>query len=178
VGTDVREFILDGGGANGQNKVLAVDLQQGFVDLGQELFKGPTPGIDFRITNLLDPNDTALQDLIGKVNMLYTGSVFHLFSEANQRRFAERIATLLTREGPAVAFGRHRGAKVAGMFGHSLGLKRFAHDPRSWEQMWREVLGAEAENWTFKTALKERWTTVEGIDHTALLLEWSMWRKA
>ena|SRR5436305_7951122 len=75
------------------------------MDLGQELFKGPNTGIEFRVANLLDSSDEALDDVKGKVNLLYTGAVFHLFKEDAQRRFAENIKALLATDGEVVVFG-------------------------------------------------------------------------
>jgi len=181
VGTDVREFIIDGGGAGGSNKVVAVDLQQDFIDLGQQLYKGPTPGIEFRVANLLDPKDTRVDDLKGKVTLLYTGAVFHLFEEHEQRLLAEKINSLFAKTGEVVAFGTHRGHKVAGRLtgssGSWMGLKAFAHDPQSWKRMWTEVLGEDVKNWALNAKLKSHWTDAEDVDENRPVLQWSLWRK-
>ena len=125
MGTDIREFLLDGGDADGSNKLIAVDLRQDFIDLGQNLFKGPTPGIEFRTTDLLDPADTSLDDVRGKVTLLYTGAVFHLFQEDQQRVFAENIKTLLATEGEVAVFGWHRGAKERER-GQSIAIRKMS----------------------------------------------------
>lgn len=178
MGTDVREFLLDGGSANGKNRIVAVDLQQEFLDLGQELFKGPTPGIEFRAANLLDVNDKTLDDIKGKVSILYTGAVFHLFNEENQRIFAEAIARLLSPSGPAVVFGLHRGAKVKGVRASSSGRACFAHDPQSWKELWRDVLGEEVKKRDIRASLHGRWTDAEYVNEEKPLLQWSLWRDA
>lgn len=177
VGTDVREFLLDGGDAGGKNKIVAVDLRQGYLDLGQELFKGPTPGIDFRAANVLDPTDTTLDDIKGKVSILYTGAVFHLFNEADQRSFAESIVRLLAPDGPSVLFGLHRGTKVKGPRESSSGRAIFAHDPESWKELWRDVLGEEAKNWDIRAHLRNTWTAAEHVSEDHQVLQWSLWRK-
>jgi len=177
VGTDIRQFLLDGGHADGSNKIIAVDLRQDFIDLGQNLFKEPTPGIDFRTTDVLDSADTSLDDVKGKVTLLYTGAVFHLFQEDQQRAFAENIKTLLATEGEVAVFGWHRGVKEKGVRVSRSGRPRFAHDPQSWKAQWTEVLGADAKNWNIRAELRNRWTAAEssGVDHR--VLEWSLWRK-
>jgi len=178
VGTDIREFVLDGGDAGGSNKIVAVDLEQAFLDLGQQLFKGPTPGIDFRAANLLDPKDTTVDDLTGKVTLLYTGAVFHLFKEREQRLFAEKLATLFAKTGDVVAFGTHRGRKVAGnLTSSSMGLSAYAHSPESWKELWIDVLGEDAKNWTINAELRSQWTDAEHVDENTPVLQWSLWRK-
>ena len=178
VGTDVREFLLDGGDANGKNKIIAVDLRKDFIELGQTLFKGPTPGIEFRSANLLDPSDKTLDDVKGKVTLLYTGAVFHLFGEEDQRTFAEQINTLLATTGEVVVYGLHRGAQKKGYRGsHHRGGIPFAHDPESWKELWTQVLGEDAKNWTFNAALRYTWTAAEYVDENTPVLQWSLWRK-
>ena len=176
VGTDVREFLLDGGDANGSNKIVAIDLRQDFIDLGQDLYKGPTPNIEFRTANLLEPG-TKLDDLKGKVNLLYTGAVFHLFDEQQQRVFAEAIATLLATSGEVVVFGTHRGAKVKSDRIHRSGLKLYSHSPESWKELWTDILGADAGNWQINAQLRYSWTAAEYVDENTPVLQWSLWRK-
>lgn len=38
-------FLPDGGAANSANRIVAVDLLQHCIDLGEKLYKGPTKGI-------------------------------------------------------------------------------------------------------------------------------------
>lgn len=177
VGTDVREFLLDGGDANGSNKIIGVDLQQGFLDLGQDLFKGPTLGIEFRRSNLLDSSDTTLDDVKGKVTILYTGAVFHLFKEDDQRKFAEKINSLLAKQGEVAVFGTHRGSKNSGIKESRSGIIRYSHSPQSWKEMWTDVLGDDARNWTITAELKNAWTAAEYVTEDHQILQWSLWRK-
>jgi hypothetical protein len=176
VGTDVREFLLDGGDANGTNRIVAIDLQQDFIDLGQELYKGPTPGIEFRTANLLDPESTKVDDLKDRVNLLYTGAVFHLFTEEQQRAFAEKIASLLAKSGEVIAFGLHRGSKVAGVREHRWAGIPFVHSPETWKELWTSVLGDDAKNWTINANLRNTWTAAEYFDEEKQVLQWSLWR--
>jgi hypothetical protein len=176
VGTDVRQFLLDGGDANGTNKIIAVDLEQKFIDLGQDLYRGPTPGIEFRTTNLLDPTDSKVDDLAGKVNLLYTGAVFHLFSESQQRVFAEKISSLLATTGEVTVFGAHRGAQVVGARPHRAGGILFSHSPESWKELWTEILGADSKNWQINATLRYSWTAAEYVNENTPVLEWSLWK--
>jgi SAM-dependent methyltransferase len=178
VGTDVREFLLDGGDANGANRIVGVDLRQDFLDLGQKLYSGPTKGIEFRMGNILDKSDMQLDDLKGKVQILYTGAVFHLFSEDDQRSFAENIKSLLATEGEVVAFGVHRGARQKGMRIRQRSQRMgFSHDPESWKEMWREVLGDDANiSWTMKAELHNNWTEAGSARADSVRLQWSIWR--
>lgn len=176
MGTDVREFLLDGGDANGSNKIIGVDLQQGFIDLGQDLYKGPTPGIEFRAANLLDSSDNTLDDIKGKVTILYTGAVFHLFKEDDQRIFAKKINTLVAKEAEVAIFGMHRGQKVAGLRISRSGKNPYGHDPQSWKKLWTEVLGEDVKNWSIKAELKASWTPAEYVNEDYPVLQWSLWR--
>jgi hypothetical protein len=176
VGTDIREFLLDGGDANGTNKLIGVDLQRDFINLGQKLYKGPTPGIEFRTANLLEPTDNNLDDLKGKVNLLYTGAVFHLFDEEQQRTFAEKIATLLATSGKVAVFGAHRGAYTAGAFVHRRVGLNYRHSPETFKELWTQVLGDDAKNWTINTSLRTSWTTAEYVGENNPVLQWSLWK--
>ena len=178
MGTDVREFLLDGGDANGSNRIIAVDLRQDFIELGQELFKGPTPGIEFRTANFLESSDTNLDDVKGKVTLLYTGAVFHLFNEENQHIFANKIANLVARDKEVVVFGMHRGAPKKGPREHRSGGILFCHDPQSWKDLWTEVLGDDVKNWTMKAELRDTWTAAEYVTTEHPVLQWSLWRKS
>jgi hypothetical protein len=177
VGTDVREFLLDGGDANGSNKIIAVDLRQDFIELGQELFKGPTVGIEFRTANFLESSDANLDDVKGKVTLLYTGAVFHLFNEENQRIFTEKISSLVAKDKEVVVFGSHRGAEQKGPRDHRSGGILFCHDPQSWKDLWTEALGEDAKNWTMKAELRNTWTAAEYVTADHPVLQWSLWRK-
>jgi len=174
VGTDLREFFLDGGDANGSNKIIGVDLEPDFIDLGQNLFKGPTKGIEFRNADLLDSTDTTLNDIKGKVNLIYTGALFHLFDEEGQIILAEKIQTLIAIEGEVAVFGLHRGAKVKGP--RSIGIK-FAHSPESWKELWTQILGDDALNWTMQSELRYSWTAADYVTEDHPILQWSLWRK-
>jgi len=176
LGTDVRQFLLDGGDAHGTNKIIAVDLEQKFIDLGQDLYKGPTPGIEFRTANLLDPTDSNVDDLTSKVNLLYTGAVFHLFDEAQQRVFAKKIASLLATVGEVAVFGWHRGAQVAGARPHRTGGIIFSHSPESWKELWTEILGADSKNWQINATLRYSWTAAEHVNEDTPVLQWSLWK--
>lgn len=178
MGTDIREFLLDGGDADGSNRLIAVDLRQEFIDLGQNLFKGPTPGIEFRTADLLDLADTSLDDVKGKVTLLYAGATFHLFQEDGQRTFAENIKTLLATEGEVAIFGWHRGMKEKGFLLSRSGDRHFVHGPQSWKELWTEVLGADAMNWSMRAVLRSSWTAAEDyLNDKHYVIEWSLWRK-
>jgi hypothetical protein len=128
----------------------------------------------------LDPQDTTLDDIKGKVTLLYTGAVFHLFKEDDQRTFAEKIYSLLAKEGEVVVFGLHRGSQVKGprtKFNSSQSGIPYAHSPGSWKELWTEIIGEDVKNWTIKANLRNTWTPAEHVSEDHPLLQWSLWRK-
>lgn len=125
MGTDLRKAVLDGYPAK---NVIGCDLFPAFFDLGHELWGDKASccitfiqGDIFKIPSTPPASSppttqvTGLNDLIGKVDVLFMGSVFHLFDEDQQAELALKCAILVPRRKPGtLLFGRHSGLPLKG----------------------------------------------------------------
>ncbi|KAI0653882.1 hypothetical protein C8Q70DRAFT_551209 [Cubamyces menziesii] len=173
MGSDVRKLVYDGYPAS---QVLGCDLRPEFIQLGYELFGDtetcpirfftsdvfglPTSVAEVRATVTETPHPdvsavTDLSQLRGALTHIYTGALFHLFDEDNQRGLALRLATLLRRTPGAVIFGRHQGLHEEGYINDHLGRDRYGHSEKSWPQLWRGVFTEiEGEGFTEKVVVQ------------------------
>ncbi|KAL7284160.1 hypothetical protein ACG7TL_001441 [Trametes sanguinea] len=164
MGTDVRKLVYDGYPAE---HVFGCDLRPEFIELGYELFgDADRCPIRFFTSNVFDlPKTTepassnvsvsdpsTVNDLIqlrGALTHIYTGALFHLFTEEVQYSLALRLVTLLRRSPGAIVFGRHQGLREEGVINDQYGRRdRYGHSEKSWPQMWKRVF-AEAEGEDF-----------------------------
>ena len=124
VGTDVRKLAKDGYTA--QN-IVGCDLRDTFIESGFKLFHDKeTCGINFFSDDIFELSPTPattlgqltkpfnesrrLEDLKGRLSHVYTGALFHLFTEEPQYAIAIRLIRLLKEdESNCVIFGRHLG---------------------------------------------------------------------
>ncbi|KAF8321249.1 hypothetical protein DL93DRAFT_2073051 [Clavulina sp. PMI_390] len=152
MGTDIRKAVLDGFPAD---YAVGADLFPAFIEAGYKLWQDKdTCRIKFVQGDIFKLPPTpiapstvpltsvaALEQLGGKVNYLYTGSVFHLFDEPEQAEMALRVAIISARQPGSIIFGRHRGAEVKG-FSQSMRTDKesFGHSPATWKELWTETL--------------------------------------
>ena len=132
MGSEVRKLVFGGYPAT---NVLASDIRQEFIDLGYDLYEDrQTCGIRFFQDDLFSllsagvPKPTStdslsrpglsqvsrLSDLVGRVNHIYLGALFHLYTEDTQLAIALIVGTVLKREEGSVVFGRHQGHEEEG----------------------------------------------------------------
>ncbi|KAJ2978829.1 hypothetical protein NUW54_g11235 [Trametes sanguinea] len=107
--------------------------------------------IDPATNNVADPDPSTVTSLIqlrGALTHIYTGALFHLFTEEAQYELAVRLVTLLKKVPGAVIFGRHQGRREAGVINDQYGRDRYGHSEKSWPQLWKRVF-AEAEGEEF-----------------------------
>ncbi|KAF8600505.1 hypothetical protein BDV93DRAFT_525383 [Ceratobasidium sp. AG-I] len=161
-GNDARKAALDGYPVE---NIVATDLRRDFWDLGFKLFKDtpstfPVPflGGDIMSPDLLDLNAskpsarpdlsglTSLTDLLGHVSFIHASAFFHLFSEEDQRKIAQRCQALLSTQPGSTIFGSHVGAPGPGIYSNIGGANRkmFCHSPQSWERLWQGLYGETA----------------------------------
>ncbi|KAF8600504.1 hypothetical protein BDV93DRAFT_533865 [Ceratobasidium sp. AG-I] len=158
-GIDARKAALDG---YPTENIVATDLHEEFWDLGFKLFKDspstfPVPflGGDILSSDLLDLNAskssarpnlsslTSLTDLLGHVSFIHASAFFHLFSEENQQKIAQRCRALLSNQPGSTVFGFHFAAVEPGIYSNMGGTNytMFCHSPQSWEKLWKELYG-------------------------------------
>ena len=124
VGSDVRKLVKDGYPAS---NVVGCDLRQEFINYGYDLYGDREQcKIRFFADDIFElpyppaPSDTVseptgLVSLIGRLDHIYTGALFHLFDEATQYANALRLTTLLKHQPGAIIFGRHQGLEKEGL---------------------------------------------------------------
>jgi len=163
MGTDLRKLVQDGYPTNTSNtNVYGCDLQHEFVVEGHSLYrdgpdtKSPTPIKFFaddvftlplrsETNSITSTGSFGLKDLIGKIDILYAGALFHLFDEEKQVDLARRLITLINVDDgvneETIIFGRHRGSPTGekGIMQMEFG-KTFCHSASSWKELWQGLL--------------------------------------
>ena len=142
---DMRKLVYDG--VPSEN-LYASDLDQSFLDLSYDLFKDKdTMKAHLFAANALDEH-SPLDDLEGKIDIVYAGSFLHLFSWDEQLKACKTmIKTLKPRKGSLV-FGRQTG-NVKGQevprrtsFDKDGGSSIWRHDVESFTKLW-DLAGKE-----------------------------------
>jgi SAM-dependent methyltransferase len=148
LGQDVRKLLFDGADPA---RIYGADLRPEFIDMGYELFKdeatfpraehfiAPADVFDFSTDSELS------KKCDGRVRILHSTAVFHLFNWEEQVKMARRCLQLLTsKTGRALICGGQVGNVNAGEFPRRrLGGTRFRHNEESWKRLWEEVMQME-----------------------------------
>ncbi|KAJ7590065.1 hypothetical protein C8J56DRAFT_588339 [Mycena floridula] len=157
-GNDIRRAVEDGFPVE---NAIGSDLQQGFWDLGHELFKSSPEtfpaafvagdAFDAAFIAPRKPFDKvpdsaapalgsvkALTELQGHVSAIHASAFFHLFDEEEKQfELAKQIGTLLSPLPGSVIFGSHVGLPVKGLKRiDSVNQDVFFHSPESWKDFW------------------------------------------
>ena len=137
---DIRKLVSDG--VPGEN-LYGLELRQSFVDLGYELFRDKESlKATFIVGNSLEEvPPSGLEALRGKVDIVYAGSVLHLFPLDEQIRLARLIVSLLRPVPGSLILGRQRGSTEPGEYEHRTDENKtmYRHNPESFRQMWQDV---------------------------------------
>lgn len=152
LGQELRRLAADG--APGRN-MLAIDLSSDFWELGYLLFKDRGRlDANLIIANILatDDGNAEMTALKGKVDVIHTGSFFHLFDWSDQAEALKRLVGL-TRVG-ALLVGHQTGREPAKST-LIRGEPRFYHDQESWRKMWNEVGEATGTTWALEVEVGE-----------------------
>ncbi|KZV63374.1 hypothetical protein PENSPDRAFT_758008 [Peniophora sp. CONT] len=154
MGTDVRKAAFDGYPGT---QIVGCELVPEFLSLGHKLYadadttpirfiqgdvfsvKLPSPLGPVSPTTTPLPQVGSLDDLLGRVAVIYTGALFHLFDESTQHALALRLALLARENKPVIIFGRHQGQAQAGLIDDNFAQERYAHSPETWVELWKQV---------------------------------------
>jgi SAM-dependent methyltransferase len=161
-GQEIRDLVR--AGVPSKN-LYGSDLRQEFWDIGYELFRDKeTLESTFYAADIFDESETSpLRQLDGKVDVIYAGSFFHLFSWDQQLRVAKRVVGMLKPVEGSILVGKQVGRKIGGVVPHrprpgltepSAGTM-WRHDGESWEKMWKETEEATGTEWDCKTTVEE-----------------------
>ena len=148
LGQDMRKLLFDG---VDPGRVYGADLRPEFIETGYELFRdeynfprtehfiAPADVFDFSSESELS------RKCDGKVRILHTTAVFHLFNWEEQVKMAQRCLQLMTSKlGRVLICGAQVGNIEAGEHGrHRGGGSRYRHNAESWKRLWEEVVQME-----------------------------------
>jgi SAM-dependent methyltransferase len=134
-GQTTRRLVADG--APSEN-IYACDLQADFIELGYKLFKDRDKlRTKFLVADIFDPS-SPLMELQKNVDIIYTGSFFHLWGLEKQREVSKAVALLLRRTPGSMIVGRQMGA-VDAMEKTSTTGTMYRHNADSFKKLWKEI---------------------------------------
>jgi hypothetical protein len=122
-------------------QLTGCDLRPEFFALGYELFRDASSLKATFFPADVFASGTPLDDLNGKIDIIYVGSFLHLFTYDTQVRICKRLVNILRVEAGAMVVGRQVGATVAGekISRTNMEERMWRHDEESFKRMWREV---------------------------------------
>lgn len=137
-GQDIRKLVHDGAPAS---SVYGSELEQGFVNLGFELFRDRD-----RLWTNISAGDFFANDVAGlaekRFDMVHAASFFHLFSWDDQVEAMSRAVGLLKPKAGSMVFGRQTAVSQAKEVKHPANKRfgnMFRHDMSSMRRMVQEV---------------------------------------
>jgi 2-polyprenyl-3-methyl-5-hydroxy-6-metoxy-1,4-benzoquinol methylase len=150
-GQTVRQLVADGAQAG---NIYGCDLEAGFIELGYKLFKDRDKlRSKFLVADIFDPA-SALNDVKGNVDIVYTGSFFHLWGLEKQKEVSRAVALLLRPKPGSMILGRQIGAVTAVEKTSDYGTM-FRHNVDSFKKLWKDVGDDLGVTFTVKATLKE-----------------------
>lgn len=143
-GTVVRQLIAEGVPSE---RLFGTDLQPRFLELGHQLFGDrENTSATFVAGDMLKEDDTRLDVLNGRIDIIYASAFFHLFEREDQSKAAKRMVRFLNpQNSKAMIFGLNGGPKVEGW-------EKYVLDADSWQGMWDCV--GEATGTTWRTEME------------------------
>lgn len=154
-GQDIRKLVYDGVPST---QTYGCDLRTDFLDYGFDLFRDrDTLKTKFFQADVFDPNSD-LNQLDGKVDILYAGSFLHLFPYSQQVEVCVRITELLADKEGSVVLGRQVGNSEAKPFESvtNPGQMILRHNAETFKKMWQEVENLTGTRWRVDVELLKR----------------------
>ena len=153
MGQDTRKIVSDGAPAE---NTFASDIKTGFWDYGFDLFLDKSSlKTTFIEADIFDA-DSKLNELDGKINVVYASSFFHLFDWEGQIKVAKRIIRLLKPAYGSLILGRQGGKTEAGDLTHlKRELTSYWHNAESWTKLWKQVSEETGTEWKVDAVLGE-----------------------
>lgn len=156
LGQEIRQLVLDGAPAA---NTYGSDLHEGFFSVGYDLFQdSPSAESDgtgkrrldttFIAADVFDDQSRLVGQLAGKMDIVYTGAFFHLFTLAEQEKIAARVVQLLVPRAGSLLVGRQSGIGSAETAGEEEDYSGpFRHNVQSWRELWDRVGRATGTTW-------------------------------
>ncbi|KAG2107084.1 hypothetical protein BD769DRAFT_1366345 [Suillus cothurnatus] len=161
LGADVRKAVEDGFPAR---NIIASDIKEAFSELGRKLFKSSSEPILFIPGDVFDPGFLSisqpansvpegampdiqtlqsLNDLHGRVGVIHTSKLFHLFDEEKQLELARALGGLLSCESGSIICGTQVVSLEKGIVRRTvlgIDISYFSHSQESWTSLWDGVV--------------------------------------
>ncbi|KIL67221.1 hypothetical protein M378DRAFT_73806 [Amanita muscaria Koide BX008] len=193
LGTDLRKAVADGWPIE---NVVGFDLEKCFWNYGHELLRTnpETYPPAFVAGDVFDPliiaprepfyksqahhdlTITSLTPLQGFVTVIRASAFFHLFSEEQQLKAGQQLASLLSPDPGSIIFGLQgglpaKGTKIQKLLGSEMPF--FGHSPESWRDFWDGQVFAKG---TVHVEVELKEHRVVAPDNIDYLLEWCVTR--
>jgi hypothetical protein len=166
-------------------KLYGSDMRPEYFELGYELFQDKdTFKATFISADVFDEL-SALTGLAGQIDMIYTGSFFHLFDYERQVQVAKRAVQLLKPQAGSLIIGRHIGSESSGEVisqrpnsgevtsKHPRGkFKRFNHNEESWAALWKKVGEETGTRWKVEATLSQWMNSREKSEAEKWMAKW------
>lgn len=155
MGQDIRKLIYDGAPSD---KMYASDLKGQFWNVGYELFLDkPSLEATFIEADIFD-DQSGLQQLAGKLDIVHAASFFHLFDWDGQVAAAKKIVGLFNSDSKSLLIGRQAGREEAGDFTAQVEQtkSRYWHNPESWAKLWKQVSEETGTSWEVEADFDDR----------------------
>ncbi|TKW50473.1 hypothetical protein CTA1_5541 [Colletotrichum tanaceti] len=151
--TDLRRLVHDGVDSA---KTVAVELEQGYIDAGYELFRDrDTLRTRFVNADMLDDRSAELDALEGSFDTAHLGLCLHLWNREEQMVVLGRVIRLLKQKPGVVilghAAGHADGIDVPGVANRPA----LRHNQESWEKMWADISKQTGTKWELKTEVSD-----------------------
>ncbi|OJI96677.1 hypothetical protein ASPVEDRAFT_36083 [Aspergillus versicolor CBS 583.65] len=169
LGQEIRRLVYDG--APSEN-LIALELQQGFVDLGYKLFQDREHLKSNFLVQSFFEDTPEIMGLAGKVRVINSGMFMHLWDWDAQVKAAKRMIKLLTAEKGAIIAGLHFGCPSPGMWKAVKDSPMFIHNQYSLKGLWDQCAHETGTSWDFQCVVEksEDW---QDLDPEALNLRWT-----
>jgi 2-polyprenyl-3-methyl-5-hydroxy-6-metoxy-1,4-benzoquinol methylase len=157
LGSELRQLVLDGVNAE---HLYGIDIHPQFFEIGYSLFRDADKlNALFLAANILDVSEgSVLHQLRGKIDIIWTSAVLHLFDWKRQVAAIVSMLKLLKRAPNTMIAGRIMGSQKPGEYpGPRGGEKVYSHDVLSFKKMFHEACDIVGEKWETEVTAKP-WT--------------------
>lgn len=160
----LRQLVMDGAPAA---NLIGADIQQGFLNLGYDLFKDrDTFEGKFLAGDLLNPDDHSLDEINGKVDIIHAAALFHLFDWEDQVVLGTRLVKFFKKDASkAMIVGRQIGTlypRNRATYKNEDGPGWYRHNLETWQDLWDEIGEKTGTKWKVNGTIREMQQSAQG----------------